>query len=312
MMLFGSSGQLGRELLRVFSPIVDIEAPTRDEVDMQRPETATQAINGFSPQWIINAAAYTAVDRAETDTVAAQAVNTDSVRAIAEEAARVGAAVIHYSTDYVFSGNNETPYLETDPTMPLNAYGRTKQGGEWALEHSRAAHLIFRISWLYGAAGANFLRTILRIAHKNAATNTPVRIVNDQHGIPTWTRDVANATLTVVQRINAEAETADKTPAQALALYNGIYHLSGSNQTTWYGFAAEALVQLSVLMPEIHWAGIVPIATAEYQTPAARPKNSCLDSSKIKSAFNIVLPPWQDSLTEVLKEIAANGVESLG
>jgi len=311
LLLLGGTGQLGRELLRAFGDTMDVEAPTRMEVDMMRPDSVGQAIVGFQPHWIINASAYTAVDRAEVDAGVAQTVNSESVRMMAEEAAQLGAAVIHYSTDYVFDGTKSSAYDESDSAAPANAYGRSKLGGERALAHSGASHLIFRISWLYGATSTNFLRTILRLVHKAATSNVPVRIVNDQHGSPTWTRDVAEATKKIVDRISAEAQAADVTPAQAMKRYNGVYHLCGSGETTWYGFAAEALVQLYVLMPKAKWGRIVPITTAEYITPAKRPKNSRLDCSRIKRVFNVQLPPWQESLTCVLKEIVNQGEQGL-
>jgi dTDP-4-dehydrorhamnose reductase len=311
-LLFGSSGQLGGELSRAFGATMEIEAPDLAQVDMSREDTVRQAINAFQPHWIINAAAFTAVDRAEAEPADATAINADAVRAIGEEAMEAGAAVIHYSTDYVFDGSLNRPYLETDPVHPLNAYGRSKLGGEIALEQSGAAYVLFRISWLYGATGANFLRTILRLARQNADGQTPVRIVNDQHGIPTWTRDVAESTRKVVERISAEAESKGCPLVEAAQAYKGIYHLSGYGETTWFGFAAEALMQLQVIMPDVRFARLQPVSTSEYSTPARRPRNSRLNSSKIAEVFDIRLPDWQESLTQVLEEMAAQGEQGLG
>jgi dTDP-4-dehydrorhamnose reductase len=298
--------------MHAFESTMDIEAPGRADVDMTRTDTVYQAINSFQPHWIINASGYTAVDRAENDASEAQAINSDAVRVIGEEALEVGAAVIHYSTDYVFDGSKESPYVETDPTHPLNIYGRTKLSGEMALEHSGAARITFRISWLYGSREKNFLRTILRLAHNSAASSMPLRIVNDQHGIPTWTRDVAEATRKIVERISAEAENKSCTPAEAMKPYKGIYHLSGQGETTWYGFAAEALVQLRMMMPSAKWARLMPITSNEYVTPARRPKNSRLNSAKLENVFGIRLPNWQESLSSVLEEIASEGEQGLG
>jgi len=312
LLLLGATGQLGREIARVFSDTMEIESPGRDEIDLTRSASIRKYVKGFQPHWIINCAAYTAVDRAESDPTDAQLINADAVRVLGEEAKKVNAAIIHYSTDYVFDGNKTAPYLETDPTHPVNTYGRTKLNGELALEQSSAAYIVFRISWLYGERGNNFLRTILRLAHHSATSSMPVRIVNDQYGTPTWTHDVADATRIVVDRVSSEARAANSTVADAMLRYNGIYHLTGRGNTTWYGFAAEALVQLKMIMPGVNWARIVPISTSQYITPAKRPKNSNLDCTKVESVFKIKLPDWQDSLTSVLEMIAKEGVAGLG
>jgi dTDP-4-dehydrorhamnose reductase len=313
LLLFGSTGQLGRELKPAFADIMEVEASVRGEADMTRGETLRQTIAGFEPDWIINAAAYTAVDRAETELEVAQAVNADAVRVIGEEAQRIGAGVIHYSTDYVFDGSKESAYVENDSTTPVNAYGRTKLAGELALRNSGAAHIIFRVSWLYGARGNNFLRTILRLAHSSASSSMPIRIVNDQQGTPTWTGDVTAVTRKVIKRITKEARTSQEAGDEKLSIaktaqqYNGVYHLTGIGETTWYGFAAEALQQLRMMKPDARFARVVPITTAEYPTPARRPKNSRLDAAKLEAAFGIKLPLWQESLAKVLEELIADG-----
>jgi dTDP-4-dehydrorhamnose reductase len=293
--------------------IMEVEASVRGEADMTRGETLRQTIAGFEPDWIINAAAYTAVDRAETELEVAQAVNADAVRVIGEEAQRIGAGVIHYSTDYVFDGSKESAYVENDSTTPVNAYGRTKLAGELALRNSGAAHIIFRVSWLYGARGNNFLHTILRLAHSSASSSMPIRIVNDQQGTPTWTGDVTAVTRKVIKRITKEARTSQEAGDEKLSIaktaqqYNGVYHLTGIGETTWYGFAAEALQQLRMMKPDARFARVVPITTAEYPTPARRPKNSRLDAAKLEAAFGIKLPLWQESLAKVLEELIADG-----
>jgi dTDP-4-dehydrorhamnose reductase len=249
------------------------------------------------PRWIVNPGAYTAVDKAETEPELAHAINANAVQAIGEEARIIGAGVIHFSTDYVFSGTGTTPYVETDAAAPAGIYGASKLAGEKALAATGAGHLIFRTSWVYGATGKNFLLTILKLAREREH----LRIVGDQHGAPTWSRDLAEMTLQVIGR--CEKAAAGKPLADALSKVSGVYHASGRGETTWYGFAAEAVRLQREKESSTPFAHIEPIATAEYPTPAKRPANSRLNCNKLEQQFGWRMMHWQESLCEVLEEL---------
>jgi len=297
ILLTGATGQVGSELLNTLSPLGEVIDPPRSTLDLTNIQSIRDTIRTLRPRWIVNPAAYTAVDKAESEPDLAYAINRDAIRAIGEEAATIGAGVIHFSTDYVFDGTGTKPYVETDPTNPVSVYGASKLAGEQALAQTGAAHLIFRTSWVYGATGKNFLLTILKLAREREH----LRIVGDQHGAPTWSRDLARMTAHVIEQ--AEAAANGQNLAAALADSSGIYHASGAGETTWHGFAAEAIRQQREREPNTRFAEIEAITTAEYPTPAKRPASSRLNCAKLQQQFNWRMPDWSESLRHVLAEL---------
>jgi len=290
ILITGGTGQVGGELVRMLAPLGEIHAPTRAELDLADPDSIRRLVRELRPRWIVNPAAHTAVDRAETELEAAYAVNAIAPGVLGEEALKVGAAVLHYSTDYVFDGTGTHPYVESDLTGPLGAYGASKLAGEQALAASGAAHLIFRTSWVYGATGKNFLLTVLRVAREKAQMS----IVADQYGAPTWSRELARMAATVL----ATAPDAD-----AARPYQGLYHAAAKGETTWFGFAQEALRLRRLAEPDTRFAELIPIPTSAYPTPAKRPANSRLDCRKLERTFGFELLPWEQALAEALVEV---------
>ena len=286
ILLTGASGQLGSELLHTLAPLGEVLAPTRASLDLANPASIQTVIRTTQPNWIVNAAAYTAVDKAEADRTLAYAINTEAVRTIATEARAINASVLHFSTDYVFDGRGSRPYVETDAPNPLSVYGGSKLAGEQALLESGAHALILRTSWVFGATGQNFLRTMLRLARER----TTINVVADQQGVPTWSRDLARLTAHIVT-------STDPHP--------GIYHAAGTGETTWAGFATEAIHQLALRRPTARLATINPISTAEYPTPAARPQNSRMNCDKLSQIFGWRMMDWQQALFQVLDQIIA-------
>ncbi len=252
-------------------------------------DSVRAAIRAVKPHWIVNPAAYTAVDKAESEPELAYAVNEHAVRAIGEEAQAMGAGVIHFSTDYVFNGAGTAPWVETDATGPMSVYGASKLAGEQALAASGAGHLIFRTSWVFGATGKNFLLTILRLAREREQ----MKIVADQHGSPTWSRDLAGLTAHVLGSFDLDAVRA----------VSGVYHAAGTGETTWFGFASEAVRLRRAREPETKFAELLPISTREYPTPAQRPANSRLDCGKLKRTFAWEMMDWRESTGKVLAEL---------
>ena len=297
ILLTGATGQVGSELLNTLSPLGEVIAPPRSSLDLANLQSIRDTIRTLRPRWIVNPAAYTTVDKAESEPDLAYAINRDAVRAMGEEAATIGASVIHFSTDYVFDGTGTKPYVETDPTNPVSVYGASKLAGEQALAQTGAAHLIFRTSWVYGARGKNFLLTILKLAREREH----LRIVGDQHGAPTWSRDLAQMTAHVIGQ--TEATASGKDLSAALADSSGIYHASGTGETTWHGFAAEAIRWQRDREPNTRFAELEAITTAEYPTPAKRPANSRMNCAKLNQRFGWSMPDWHDSLREVLSEL---------
>ena len=299
ILLTGASGQVGGELLRTLAG--EVIAPGRERVDLGDVagdfRSLRETIRAVEPRWIVNAAAYTAVDKAESEPEAAFAVNRDAVRAMGEEAALVGAAVIHFSTDYVFDGLGTWPYVESDATGPLSVYGASKLAGERALAESGAAHAIFRTSWVYGGTGKNFLLTILRLTRERER----VKVVGDQHGAPTWSRDLAEMTAGVMLRCEVEAAGGDVTGV--LRDGGGVFHAAGSGETTWYGFAKAAVELLREREPGVKLAEIEAISTAEYPTAARRPGNSRLNCEKLGERFGWRMMDWRESLGKVMAEL---------
>ena len=286
ILVLGSQGQVGWELARSLLPLGKVMALGRQDADLANPDALRQAVRACEPDLIVNAAAYTAVDKAETDEAAAMAVNAIAPGILAEEARHGKALLIHYSTDYVFDGQSNQAYVETDLTNPQSAYGRSKLAGEKAVAGAGCDHLILRTSWVYGARGHNFLRPVLRLAQEREH----LRIVADQTGAPTWSRWIADATAHVAR------QAMDKRAAQAFQ--SGAYHLACAGVTSWHGFASAIIEQHCLLYPavELTVQAIEPIPTAEYPLPAKRPANSRLDCHKLTADYGIAAPDWQQAL----------------
>jgi dTDP-4-dehydrorhamnose reductase len=296
ILLTGVNGQVGGESLPLLQAFGEVHAPTRAEIDMADAESVRAYVRRVKPRWIVNPAAHTAVDKAESEVELATAVNVDAVRVLGEEA-RLGSPVVHFSTDYVFDGSGTRPWLETDATGPLGVYGRTKLAGEQALAATGAAHLIFRTSWVYGARGKNFLLTILRVARGREQ----MAIVADQHGAPTWSQDLARLVEHVVRTTESSAAAKGMTAAEALHPVQGIYHASAQGETTWFGFAEEFLRLAREALPGEQFARLTPVTTADYPTPARRPVNSRLDCGLLSRRLGFTMPRWESSTAEVMK-----------
>jgi dTDP-4-dehydrorhamnose reductase len=282
ILLIGSAGQLGFELARVLPAYGQVVALDRAALDLADADAVIAAVRSARPRLIVNAAAYTAVDRAESEPGQADAINTRAPGILAEEAKRASALLIHYSTDYVFDGESEAPYDEQAVPNPINAYGRSKLGGERAIAAAGGASLVLRTSWVYGLRGQNFLTTMRRLA----AEREELRVVADQMGTPNWTRFLADATALLVGRGTTE-----------LAERAGLYHLSGSGSTSWFDFARAIFAGAD--RPRV-----VPITSAEYPTAARRPRRSVLDGGKFTDTFGLALPPWDEMLHACMAELA--------
>jgi dTDP-4-dehydrorhamnose reductase len=300
ILLLGPDGQVGWELLRTLGPIGPVVAAGRARADLADADALRALVREVAPGLIVNAAAYTAVDKAEEDAAVAEAVNARAPGVLAEEARRLDAPIVHYSTDYVFGGSPEAgaarPWREDDATHPLNTYGETKLAGERAVAESGAVHLIFRTAWVYGLRGRNFLLTMRRLA----AERDTLTIVDDQRGAPTWCRAIAEATALAIA-------CAWRAPERMRAL-SGVYHMTAAGETSWCGFAA-AIFERLVARGEL--AGpprLVPIATVDYPTPAARPAYSVLDGGKLREAFGLALPDWRAQLALCLPDPAGSEV----
>lgn len=297
LLVLGGNGQVGRELLRALAPLGEVVATTRsgeladgrrcETADFDAPDSLPALLDRLQPQWVINAAAYTAVDRAEVDADAAQRANARAPGVLAHWCAQAGVPLLHYSTDYVFDGSATQPYREDDPTAPLGVYGSSKLAGEDAIRSSGARHAILRTAWVYAAHGRNFLRTMLRLAGER----DELRVVADQIGAPTPAAWIADATAQVI---------ASGLPAA------GTWHLVAAGETSWHGFA-EAIMQDALAAGLLaRRPRVLPITTADYPTPARRPAYSVLDTAKLRRDFGIVPPDWRDGLQAVLGELAAS------
>ncbi len=274
ILLTGAAGQLGFELVRLLPAHGEVQALDRAALDLADADAIVATMRRIKPQIVVNAAGYTAVDRAESEPALAEAVNARAPALLADEAKHLDALLIHYSTDYVFDGNSTQPYREEDQTNPLNVYGKSKLGGERAIAAAGGAHLILRTSWIYGWHGQNFLLTMRRLA----ATRDELRIVADQFGVPNWSRVLAEATAGLVSR-----------GAAALAKRSGVYHLSGRGRASWFDFARA-------IFDDADRPRVVPITTAEYPTPARRPPSAVLATGKFEETFGIALPDWRETL----------------
>ncbi|MBK9446942.1 MAG: dTDP-4-dehydrorhamnose reductase [Betaproteobacteria bacterium] len=293
ILLFGCDGQVGWQLQRSLSPLGTVTTVNRAQCDLASPEAIRSVIQAVAPKIIVNAAAYTAVDRAETEPELAQAINATAPGVMAEAAKKSGALLVHYSTDYVFDGSKQAPYVETDPTCPLSVYGRTKRDGEEAVAAAGCRALVFRTSWVFGARGHNFVKTILRLAGEGRA----LRIVDDQIGAPTPAALISDVTgqILAASRRGAQIEECR------------LYHLAAANPVSWCGFAREIL-RLAAATPGFEGLPVLEsvtgIGTADYPLPAPRPANSRLDCGKLEHDFDLELPDWRPFLTRMLQLLA--------
>ena len=299
LLLIGASGQVGSELLPRLSQLASVSAPDRSQLDLTSEESIRAVVRALRPAVIVNAAAYTAVDRAESEPQVAMAVNATAPGILAEEARRCRALLVHYSTDYVFDGSKRTPYLEGDATGPLNEYGRTKLLGEQRVAAAGGAYFILRTGWVYSRGGRNFLLTMLRLASEREE----LRVVDDQIGTPTPAAVIADATLTLLQPHRRATEEAYE---QACRLA-GIYHAGCSGETSWFRFALAIFAQArkSGWGAGLRVTSVVPTTTEQYPTPARRPLYSVLCKDKIHRAFGIEPPPWEDGLAAVMRQVQA-------
>lgn len=288
ILVTGVNGQVGFELLRSLQGLGRVVACDRSMLDLSDLDRVRSVVRGLKPSIIVNPAAYTAVDKAETDVDAARRLNAEVPRAFAEEAARLGAALIHYSTDYVFDGTKDGAYVETDATNPQNVYGLTKLEGEQAIAATGCAHLILRTSWVYGRRGKNFLLTMLKLGSERPE----LRVVADQVGAPTWSKTIATATSHIV----TQALAADD--AGWWAQRSGVYHFTSAGATSWHGFAEAIFAHaMGERAPKV-----LPIPASDYPVPAKRPSNSRLSHDKLTEAFGLRLPDWADALKLCLSE----------
>ncbi len=274
ILLTGAAGQLGFELTRALPSRGELAAFDRTTLDLADRDALVRTVREVRPQIIVNAAGYTAVDRAESEPHLAHAINADAPAVLADEARRIGAVLIHYSTDYVFDGTANTPYGETAPPNPLSVYGRSKLAGERAIEATGAAALIFRTSWVYSLRGQNFMQTMLRLA----AERDEIRVVADQFGVPNWSRTLAEATATLIAR--GAADLSDRA---------GLYHMSCVGQASWWEFARA-------IIGDVDRPQVKPITTAEYPTAAQRPAFAVLATEKFQRTFGFSLAHWRDAL----------------
>jgi len=293
ILLLGANGQLGHELATALQVLGEVKALTRSEADLSQPEalraSLAQLTHSFVPTVIVNAAAYTAVDKAESEPQAAHAVNAASVALLGEVAQACGAMLLHYSTDYVFDGSGKKPWQETDAPHPLSVYGQSKLAGELALAHACAKHVVLRTSWVVGTHGGNFLKTMLRLA----AERDSLRVVADQVGVPTSTALLAQVTVQIIQAMHS---------ADAHDPRWGVYHLAAGGETTWHAYAQHVIAGAQARGAELKATpdAVHPITTAEYPVPAPRPLNSRLNTHKVQHTFGLTLPDWQHGVNAIL------------
>ena len=295
ILLLGKNGQVGWELQRSLAPLGEVLALDRHSPqyygDLSKPEELAQAVLACKPDFIVNAAAHTAVDKAESEPELAKVLNTDAPAALAKVAAQVGAWLVHYSTDYVFDGSGTHARQEGEGTGPLGVYGQTKLDGEKAIVASGCKYLIFRTSWVYAARGGNFAKTMLRLAQERDKLN----VINDQYGAPTGADLIADVTAHAMRRVLNTQNIS----------FSGVYHLVASGETTWHGYARYVVEKAKAIKPEQGWrvADIAPVPTSAFPAVAARPLNSRLCTQKLQQSFGLVLPPWQQGVERMLAEI---------
>jgi dTDP-4-dehydrorhamnose reductase len=284
ILVIGKIGQVGWELRRTLGALGELTSVDYPEIDLTDGGSIRKWVRQSSPAVVVNAAAYTAVDKAESEQERNQQINGVAPGILAEEAKAVGALLVHYSTDYVFDGCKRTPYVEEDSPNPLGAYGRAKLAGDEAVRRVGIDHLIFRLCWVYGARGSNFMLTMMRLAREREM----LRVVADQSGCPTWSRQIAETTALALKQVLASTDR---------SAFTGTYHLAASGRTTWHGFA-EAIIGS---MPEKKCRRVEAITTSEYPLPAKRPAFSVLSCEKLRRSFGLQLPDWQASLRQVLE-----------
>jgi dTDP-4-dehydrorhamnose reductase len=295
ILLLGRNGQVGWELQRSLAPLGEVLALDRHSItycgDLSKPEELAQTVLAHKPDFIVNAAAHTAVDKAESEPELAKLLNTDAPAALAKAAAQVGAWLVHYSTDYVFDGSGTHARQEGEGAGPLNVYGQTKLNGEKAIVASGCKYLIFRTSWVYAARGGNFAKTMLRLAQER----DKLTVINDQHGAPTGADLIADVTAHAVLRVLNTQNIS----------FSGVYHLVASGEATWHGYASHVIDKAKAINPRLGWkvADIAPVPTSAFPTPAVRPLNSRLCTAKLQQMFGLVLPPWQQGVDRMLAEI---------
>ncbi len=295
ILLLGKNGQVGWELQRSLAPLGEVLALDRHSIhycgDLSRPDQLAQTVLAYKPDFIVNAAAHTVVDKAESEPELARVLNTDAPAALAKVAAQVGAWLVHYSTDYVFDGSGTHARQEGEGTGPLNVYGQTKLDGEKAIVASGCKYLIFRTSWVYAARGGNFAKTMLRLAQEREQ----LTVINDQYGAPTGADLIADVTAHAMRCVLNTQNI----------LFGGVYHLVASGETTWHGYASHVIAQAKRLKPELDWKvqSIAPVPTSAFPTPATRPHNSRLCNTKLQERFGLVLPHWQQGVDRMLAEI---------
>jgi dTDP-4-dehydrorhamnose reductase len=295
ILILGKNGQVGWELQRSLVPLGEVLALDRHSTtycgDLSKPEELAQTVLAYKPDFIVNAAAHTAVDKAESEPELAKVLNTDAPAALAKAAAQVGAWLVHYSTDYVFDGSGTHARQEGEGTGPLSVYGQTKLDGEKAIVASGCKYLILRTSWVYAARGGNFAKTMLRLAQER----DKLTVINDQHGAPTGADLIADVTAHAMCRVLNTTNIS----------LDGVYHLAASGETTWHGYASHVIAQAKLMKPELDWkvADIASVPTSAFSTPAIRPLNSRLCTNKLQQDFGLVLPHWSQGVDRMLAEI---------
>ncbi len=282
ILIIGRRGQVGWELRRTLAPLGDIVAVDHPDIDLSNPESLRPLVREVRPDLLVNAAAYTAVDKAEDEADLCRRINSDAPRILAEEAARLGAHLVHFSTDYVYDGRKEGRWTESDATNPLSVYGATKLEGDLAIAATGVQHLIFRLQWVWGTRGGNFVRTMLKLARERKE----LKIIDDQVGAPTWSRHIAETTSAAIARWEKQS---------------GVYHLAASGETSWHGFA-QAIFAEDPRREEQILERVDPIPTSAYPTKAERPLNSRLDQSKLLSDFGLRLPDWRSALKDSFED----------
>ena len=293
ILLLGKNGQVGWELQRSLAPLGEVVAPDRHSNglcgDLANLQGLAQTVQKVRPDVIVNAAAHTAVDKAESEPELARTLNALAPGVLAQEAQKVGAWLVHYSTDYVFDGGGTRPWLETDTPAPLGVYGQTKLEGEQLIAQHCSQHLIFRTSWVYAARGGNFAKTMLRLAQERER----LTVIDDQWGAPTGAELLADVTAHAIRQVHQRTQDA------------GLYHLAASGETTWHGYAKHVLTQAMQAQPTIKIIAkeVVPVPTSAFPTPARRPRNSRLNTSRLQSVFGLALPPWQSGVERMLREV---------
>ncbi|HEX5128566.1 MAG TPA: dTDP-4-dehydrorhamnose reductase [Usitatibacter sp.] len=301
MLVTGAGGQVGAEVARELEGRAQVLARERAQLDLADPASIREGVRAARPDVIVNCAAYTAVDRAETDREAAHAANAVGPGVLGEEAKRCGALLLHFSTDYVYDGSKPAPYVEDDAVNPLSVYGTTKLDGERAVAASGAAHLVLRTSWVYGPRGRNFLFTMLRLGRERPE----LRIVDDQEGAPTSSRALARLVRELLDR-GGDTDRISRDEVDRVAAASGIYHATAAGSTTWFGFA-QAIFEEMARQGRLEFAAprLVPIATRDYPTPARRPANSVMSNAKLEGAFGVSIADWRSGLVEVVSAIPA-------